>query len=648
MKEYYFKKEKFVIENYLQKSTFSNFLPGLAGKKGIPLWAFYVNRGQGISGFGLQDKNHPIMTFTPANKAYESVGQIGFRTFMKVNGKYYEPFISTTTHKHKMMIERTSFEIEETNKDLGVQIHVKYFGLPNENIGALTRRVTITNLSSEPIELEVLDGLTEILPSGVQNNSFKEMSNLLCSWMDVEELENDFAFYNLRSSTGDSAEVTTFESGNYLFGLIDGHPVKPIVDQELVFGYDNMKSQAVGFIKNGIQGIKKAAQITVNKIPCGFIPVMKKLKPQEEFHIDIVSGFTISKIFIKDFIERAKHNGYLEQKEQEAKEVVDQLVRDVSTNTGNDIFNEYIKQSYLDNLLRGGYPYQIGNTIYHLYSRRHGDLERDYNFFSLTPEFYSQGGGNFRDVCQNRRMDSFVHREVESYNIKHFASLIQLDGYNPLTVNGPTFTFENQDLLEGLLLKHFDDNHHLVRTFLQNKYTPGGLVNFIFNNQIKIKTNDEEMLDEFISNSKRHIESAFGEGYWSDHFTYIIDLVESFESIYPDKIKDLLFNEEDILTFESPVTVLDKVDKSVINNLGKIRQYGSLRHFDEEKIAKLRLNKYGSNWVKLGEDTYRTTLFSKLMILTLTKHSLLDSESLGIEMEGNKPGWNDAMNGVPG
>ncbi|MCF7925007.1 MAG: hypothetical protein K9L26_00535, partial [Candidatus Izimaplasma sp.] len=84
MSEYGFNGRTFIIKNYLKKQTFSNFLPGLAGKKGIPLWAFYVNRGQGISGFGLQNKNHPIMEFTPANKAYESVGQIGFRTFLKV------------------------------------------------------------------------------------------------------------------------------------------------------------------------------------------------------------------------------------------------------------------------------------------------------------------------------------------------------------------------------------------------------------------------------------------------------------------------------------------------------------------------------------------------------------------------------------
>jgi hypothetical protein len=268
----YFNEEQFVIDNYLDKSTFSNFLPGLAGKRGIPLWAFYVNRGQGISGFGIQDKNHPIMEFTPANKAYESVGQIGFRTFIKVDGVYYEPFLPNSGNLHRMRIERTSFSIEEINEVLGLKIEVKYFGLPNENIGALVRKVIVSNISSKSLSIELLDGIAEILPAGVRNQEFKAISNLLSSWMDVDDLQNQFAFYKLRSSTGDHSEVTKIVSGNYLFGVVDKQLVKPIVDQELVFGFDSLKRTAANFIKKGYEELIVEDQVTVNKLPCGFIP----------------------------------------------------------------------------------------------------------------------------------------------------------------------------------------------------------------------------------------------------------------------------------------------------------------------------------------------------------------------------------------
>ncbi len=646
MGDYYFNKEQFVIDNYLKHSAFSNFLPGLAGKKGIPLWAFYVNRGQGISGFGLQDKNHPIMEFTPANKAYESVGQIGFRSFLKVDGVYYEPFRPNSGHQHKMLIDRHSFTIEEVNDNLGVKISITYFGLPNENLGALARRATVTNLTNKSIEIEWLDGIAEILPAGIQNQEFKAISNLLCSWMDVDDLDRDFAFYRLRSSTGDSSMVTEITSGNFLFGILNQSLVKPITDSDLVFGMDSSKQSANYLIEHGIESILKQPQVTANKIPCGFIPVHQTLHSSNSIQIDILVGHTHSKAQLEALIQTATTPKYLDQKQVEAKAIIDEMVNDVSTDTSFHIFNEYIKQNYLDNLLRGGYPIPIGDTVYHLFSRRHGDLERDYNFFSLAPEFYSQGSGNFRDVCQNRRMDSFIHPEVGSHNIKHFASLIQLDGYNPLTVHGSTFEIEEPANRERLVKRFFGSHQRELQEFLGNRFSPGGLVNTVANWNVEVK--EESYLDEIIQQATEHIESAFGEGYWVDHFTYILDLVDSYEAIFPDKVEQLLFDENDILTFESPVTVLGKSEKTVLTKEGKVRQYGSLLHFDEDKIEQLRLNRHGTNWVRVGNKLYKTNLFVKLFLLVLNKHAALDNEGIGIEMEAEKPGWNDAMNGLPG
>ncbi len=648
MSDYTFKNHRFVIDNYLDKSAFSNFLPGVAGQMGIPLWAFYVNRGQGVCGFGLENKNRPIMEFFPANKAYQAVGQVGFRTFIKVNQSYYEPFRPGTKHKHAMAIERSAFSIEETNLDLGVKLTITYFGLPNEAIGALVRRVKIENIGKNTLDIEGLDGLTELLPSGISNADFKSVSNLLVSWMDVEELNQHFAFYKLRSSTGDSSEVKTAKDGNFLVGYVDHQLTTPIVDQDLIFGQDNLKLTAAYFNEHGLDVLRSKKQVTANKIPAGFLPFAKKLEKGEQVLLDTMIGHTYSRDFLASFIKKIDQSSYFDQKQKEAKMVIDALVDDVSTDTAYDNFDDFIKQSYLDNFLRGGYPYQIGDAIYHLYSRRHGDLERDYNFFSLAPEFYSQGGGNFRDVLQNRRLDSFIHREIKAHNIKHFASLIQLDGYNPLTVNGLNFIIDDPSLCEALVKHHFAEAHTQLTHFLSKPFTPGGLVNYVFREAIKTHSKTEDYLNDIIKNAQMMYESAFGEGYWSDHFTYLLDMIESFEAIYPDQMSKLLYADKDILSFESPVTVLGRTEKAVLTKDGKIRQYGSLLHFDQDKIATLNLNVHGSNWVQFRRRDYKTNLFTKLMILVLNKHSQLDMDGLGVEMEAEKPGWNDAMNGLPG
>ena len=41
-------KNRFVIDHCQKKPTFSSFLPGIAGPKGIPAWVYYNNRGKSL------------------------------------------------------------------------------------------------------------------------------------------------------------------------------------------------------------------------------------------------------------------------------------------------------------------------------------------------------------------------------------------------------------------------------------------------------------------------------------------------------------------------------------------------------------------------------------------------------------------------
>ena len=93
--------EAFIIEDYGRKSTFASFLPGIAGVKGIPSWCYYVNRGQCVSCFGVENKDHAIMEFFPAHQSYQNVKRTGFRTFLKKDGVYFEAF-ADESEKHRM------------------------------------------------------------------------------------------------------------------------------------------------------------------------------------------------------------------------------------------------------------------------------------------------------------------------------------------------------------------------------------------------------------------------------------------------------------------------------------------------------------------------------------------------------------------
>jgi hypothetical protein len=54
---------RFVIKDYSAQRPFASFLPGIAGPLGIPLWVFYVNRGQAIASVGVESKDTPILEF---------------------------------------------------------------------------------------------------------------------------------------------------------------------------------------------------------------------------------------------------------------------------------------------------------------------------------------------------------------------------------------------------------------------------------------------------------------------------------------------------------------------------------------------------------------------------------------------------------
>ena len=62
--------KNFISDRYQKQKPFAGFLPGIAGKEGLPMWVFYVNRGQAISTFGVRDKNGEISEFYHANLEY--------------------------------------------------------------------------------------------------------------------------------------------------------------------------------------------------------------------------------------------------------------------------------------------------------------------------------------------------------------------------------------------------------------------------------------------------------------------------------------------------------------------------------------------------------------------------------------------------
>ncbi|MBB2184046.1 cellobiose phosphorylase [Lachnospiraceae bacterium MD1] len=656
MGKYYLKDDAYIMEDFDKLPAFSSFLPGLAGVKGVPIWVYYTNRGQGINSFGIHNKNNAIMEFNPANTAYENTSIKGFRTFVKWEDQFFEPFFTFDPNaKRTFNIRKNSIWLEEVNTKYGLKFTVKYYVLPNDSVGALIRKVKVENIGKDEKQLEMLDGLPKIIPYGIANNSYKEMSNLLKSWTDIKNIENNAPFYTMRASTEDSEEFSDAEGGGYFYMAINEGKVLPVIyDAELIFNYDTSLVHPVAFYNQTLSELMKNKPCFYNKVPCGFTPLSFTLNPGESYVFHSLTGFAATTEQLNEKRKEFCGKNFFCEKEKQAEEIVNDLTRDIKTHTAVPVFDQYMEQNYLDNFLRGGYPivfHPDGNkSVIHLFSRKHGDPERDYNFFSIAGEYYSQGNGNFRDVNQNRRNDVFFQKDIGDFNIKTFFGLIQADGYNPLEVRPSTFTVkpENKDKVKELFQQNIKQPCDQLMKLTNEAFTPGQIANYIATHGITVLCGEDQFLEQLLTYCDQNIEAGFGEGYWSDHWDYNMDLIDSYLCIFPDKEKEILFDDQSYRFYDSPARVLPRSEKYVITKKNEVRQYGALVH-DEEKMNRQGFRKNGTNWLKTVKGDYVvTTLMGKLISLSLNKFSSLDAFGMGVEMEAGKPGWNDAMNGLPG
>lgn len=635
------KNERFEIEDYGRKFTFSSFLPGISGKYGIPIWCHYVNRGQCITSFGIEDKDHAIMEFYPAHQAYQNVKKLGFRTFLKKNGKYFEPFQNEDVYK-KMVIGMNELKITEIDERNKIETNVEYFTLPNERVGALVRKVSFKNMESNEITLEILDGMPAVIPYGVDMSSMKDRGQTSKAWMQVEDIEKKLPYFRVRVSMEDTATVSEVRGGNFYIGLSDKELLSPIVDPMLIFDYDTSLDRAEGFIKKEVEELLLEKQVTQNNLPCCFFGKKVSLKPEEIITIYEVIGQVENKEIMMDLVKKCSSANYFESKYQEANQLTAEICKVIDTKTGSKAFDSYCKQTYLDNVIRGGYPIMLGtNKIFYLYSRKHGDIERDYNYFRMLPEYYSQGNGNYRDVNQNRRSDVKFNPYVGNANIKTFYNLIQIDGYNPLSVEKVTYMVseENKNRISMLVDKEYREE---FRQFLEYSFTPGKLLMKAQNYQLINCDSLDQFLDIVINACEQEVNGEFLEGYWCDHWTYNLDLITSYLSIFPDKEEELLFFDNTYHYFETQVMVNPRNKRYVKTEQG-IRQYKFLDESKKKDVTHKQLrDQYGKG------EVVTSNLMEKLLLLNTIKFATLDPYGMGIEMEGGKPGWYDALNGLPG
>lgn len=639
---FYDAKGRYTQRHFGRQPPFSSFLPGVAGLWGIPAWCHYNNRGQAVSSFGVQDKDHAILEFNDAQTAYRLVSLTGFRTFLKWNDRIDEAF---SDDKGTMIVDKNALQLYWENDRVSVE--VLYFILPGERVAGLCRRVMITKRTGIPQPVEILDGLPRIVPFGMRDDKLKKEAHLSTAWINVEHQTPCVPYFSIRASLDDNYEVRPVRGKNFRLAFSEDEQQLPyIIDPELIFGWDTSLQRCTSFEDTPLEEILLAPQEVRNTLPCCFTPWSGLLEADVPLVIWSFFGQTDQPKIIPSFCEKACRFDYFESKHQEAILIGEEIVKDSACTTGSPFFDSYVAQNFLDNVLRGGLPISLPtendkhptaipprheSPPVYVFGRRHGDSEREYNFFFQSREYFSQGNASFRDICQNRRSDVWFCPEAGQFNIKLFFELLQIDGYNPLMIYPVTYHLKSpQKLLEMVP----QSQRQLASSWLGKPFTPGELAMALEDAEFPDR---ETFLFTSIAQSKVEPLAEFHDGYWSDHWTYLLDLVEQQLSLFPETTNEFLWGERDYRWYRSPIRLKPQNKRYAMTSSG-LRQL----HFWERRKGQ------SEKWETETEKCVAySTLGEKLVLLCAIKFATLDFTGASIEMEGGKPGWCDAANGLP-
>src|SRR3990167_707880 len=386
----------------------------------------------------------------------------------------------------------------------------------------------------------------------------------------------------LRVDASDRPEVIPIKEGNFYFSLLEERGGKtrlldPIVDASKLFGSLLDYSFPKNFAEHTPFKVP-GNQITENKIPCAFSFAPLKLAAGQSKRIVSFFGRAESVELLNRYVARASRKGYVDAKQEENRRLVESIKSRTFTATASAAYDLYCGQTYLDNVMRGGLPIHLGNrgdgVLFHVYSRKHGDLERDYNRFLVEPTYFSQGDGNYRDVNQNRRSDVWFDPRVKDSAVKTFLNLIQLDGFNPLVVKGSRYHFKRSSESRKVLSKFFNrKTAGLCESFLSRPFNPGEFYRFLEENGGMTPRRFNQLLEALVPFLIREDKAEHGEGFWVDHWTYNLDLIESYLAIYPENKKKVLFEKEEYTFYDNDHRVSPRHEKYFLNESGAIRQY---------------------------------------------------------------------------
>ncbi|GJQ62362.1 MAG: hypothetical protein SCALA702_14150 [Melioribacteraceae bacterium] len=640
-------KGEFVTENgetYYKISNYDNMDPFLVSIVSPTDHWMYISSNGGLTA-GRKNPDNALFPYTNDDALHDAHSHTGGQTLIKARSgdKFilWEPFFYAMNGLYDLErnlykdITGTKIIFEEINHDL--KLNFRYGWTTSEKYGFI-KFSEIRSFSDDKIELEILDGIRNILPSGIYRQLQNEFSTLVDGYKKNELMkESGIGVFSLSSIPSDRAQpsesliaTTVFSSG--------------IVRDKILLSVkqiDRFRKNLAINEEADSKGIKGAYIINSNL----------ELKPKSSSDWFILAEINQNAGDLVKLNEISSDSNLKSDIYQEIKATSEGIRKIISSSDGiqltsNRLLSARHFSNVLFNVMRGGIfpdgynimkddfisfiknanPYVLKThnaffsnlpgkllhsdllakveklddphftrlTLEYLpltFSRRHGDPSRPWNNFSIdvrdeNDEVVLNYQGNWRDVFQNWEALAFSYPGFTESMITKFLNNTTADGYNPYRIFRDGFDWEDLE-----------------------PHNPWANI-----------------------------------GYWGDHqVIYLLKLLELSREFNPGALE--YFVNKKLFSFANVPYRIKSYDEILKNPRDTIV-------FDEDLNHRLRdeAEKYGwdTKYLKWEDQKLvQVNLIEKLLLTGLVKMSNFVPGG-GIWMNTQRPEWNDANNALVG
>ena len=605
-------------------------------------WMFLSSNGSLTA--GRKDRDNALFPYYSDDKIHDYNDITGSKTVALVEkgGRTYlwEPFnrdiqsvYSITRNLYKSKYGNKII-FEEINEDLNLQF--RYGWYYSDKYGII-KKSEVVNLSDAETTVDLLDGLRNLLPYGIDYMFQVDRSNLTDAYKKNELQEGStLGIYSMSSIPVDRAEPSESLMATTVWseGIDDAQIL--LSDKQLQNFKNGLEVQTEEDIRAARCAYYVVSKLTLkaneakkwliaaeinqdNKAVANIYQKVKTSKLSDEVDADIVKGtqnlikivaasdglqtsdielnaarhfsntmYNVMRggIYVDNYnIDAADFKKYVAEISKKVSNEQKALLDGLSDSLTNAELLHKAEESKDADFIRICYEY-----LPLTFSRRHGDPSRPWNKFSIdtknadgTPR--SDYQGNWRDIFQNWEALSVSYPEFIENIISKFVNASTADGYNPYRIMRNGIDWESPDP---------DDPWAYI-------------------------------------------------GYWGDHqIIYLQKLLELSNQYHPGKLKSLLT--KDIFAYAN-VPYKIKPYTEILKNPQDTILFDAEKH---EQIAEL-VKEMGADarLILKANNVYTVNLTEKILSTLLSKLSNFIPEA-GIWLNTQRPEWNDANNALVG